>query len=264
MVYRPSTDSHNGRRPERSGPVPARGTAAGRGRSGAAATPSRAAAPAVKHRPPGARAEQPVAAAPSRIRDLRSAVPVCPAALCWPAGHRIVVSGLPGSGKSTLMLRAAARTGTLLRIDSQDVRERWTGRLPGWLPYAVYRPVVRLAHYRRLWRALRSSASLIVHDCGRVSWVRRWIGRDARRRGGQLHLLLLDVPPDAALAGQAERGRTVPDRVFARHRRAVARLLAQVEAGRVPPGCATVTVLDGATARTTGGIVFTERAAYRS
>ncbi|WP_326595178.1 AAA family ATPase [Streptomyces sp. NBC_01803] len=170
--------------------------------------------------------------------------------LRWPAGHRVVVSGLPGSGKSTLMRRAAAAVpgSALIRIDSQDTRERWARRLPGWVPYAVYRPAVRLAHYARLGRALRSSAGVIVHDCGRTAWVRRWLGWDARRRGRQLHLVVLDVPAGTALAGQRTRGRTVSGYVFERHRRAVARLVAQVAAGRLPDGCASAALLDRAAA----------------
>lgn len=187
----------------------------------------------------------------SPVRDLRGGWPGARADLYWPAGDRLVVSGLPGSGKSTLMRRAGVVAGTgaaVPLIDSQDARERWDARLPGWLPYAVYRPLVRIGHYRSLWRALRSSASVVVHDCGRSSWVRRWIGRHSRRRGRALHLLLLDVEPHAALAGQRQRGRTVSRYAFARHRRAMAALVAQVEAGRLPAGCASVTLLDAATA----------------
>ncbi|TDC76022.1 AAA family ATPase [Streptomyces hainanensis] len=165
----------------------------------------------------------------------------------WEPGDRVVVSGLPGSGKSTLMGRVAEPAGSgLVLVDSQEERERWEARLPRWLPYAVYRPAVRTAHYARLWNALRSPAGVLVHDCGRNAFVRRWLARDARRRRRGFHLLLLDVPPDAALAGQAARGRAVSRPAFGRHRRAVARLIAEVEAGALPPGCASATLLDRA------------------
>ncbi|MET9435896.1 AAA family ATPase [Streptomyces sp. NPDC006551] len=174
------------------------------------------------------------------LRDLRERDGRGPRVLAFAAGDLVVVSGLPGSGKSTLMRQAADGRG----IDSQDARERWEARMPRFLPYAVYRPLVRIAHYAGLRRALRAGRSVIVHDCGTQSWVRNWLAREARRRGRSLHLVLLDVTPAAARDGQRERGRGVSGYAFARHRRAVGRLLRSVEAGRLPRGCASATLLD--------------------
>ncbi|WP_247597866.1 AAA family ATPase [Streptomyces sp. RKND-216] len=175
-------------------------------------------------------------------RDLRGTAAA--GTLRFPAGDLVVVSGLPGSGKSTLIARTVVGTGAVARIDSQDTRERWQRRLPRRLPYGLYRPFARAAHYAGLRRSLASGGSVVVHDCGTQSWVRRWLAADARRRGRGLHLVVLDVPPPVALAGQAERGRTVSRYAFARHRRALGRLLADVEAGRLPEGCASVVLLD--------------------
>ncbi|MCC3767146.1 ATP-binding protein, partial [Streptomyces sp. UNOC14_S4] len=97
--------------------------------------------------------------------------------------------------------------------------------------------------------ALRSGASGVVHDCGQRGWVRWWLGREARRRGSCLYLVVLDVHPDVALAGQAARGRAVSARAFRRHRRAMGRLLSASAAGRVPGGVRSVVVLDRAAAR---------------
>ncbi|MFE7099144.1 AAA family ATPase, partial [Streptomyces erythrochromogenes] len=168
-------------------------------------------------------------------------------------GDIVVVSGLPGGGKTTLIKRAAPEGGA---VDSQDTRERWERRMPARLPYAVYRPLVRAAHYWGLYRILRSGASVVVHDCGTQSWVRGLLAAAARRRGRELHLLLLDSSPEEALSGQAARGRGVSAYAFARHRGAVGRLLRDAEAGRPPAGCASATLLDRRSAAAVTGIGF--------
>lgn len=150
------------------------------------------------------------------------------------------------------MRRAAEGAG----VDSQDTRERWEARMPRLLPYALYRPLVRIAHYAGLRRTLRSGAGVIVHDCGTQSWVRGWLAREARRRGRSLHLVLLDVDPGTAREGQRARGRGVSSYAFARHRRAVARLVRAAESGRLPHGCASATLLDRDAADTLRKIGF--------
>jgi predicted kinase len=190
---------------------------------------------------PAASALQTQGAAPAPVvRDLRERSGRSPHALLFGPNDLVVITGLPGSGKSTLMSRAVRG----VRIDSQDARDRWERRMPRFLPYAVYRPLVRLAHYAGLRRALRGGEGVVVHDCGTQAWVRSWLARAARRRGGTLHLLLLDVAPDAALAGQRERGRGVSRYAFRRHRGAAARLIRAVERGELPAGCGSAVLLD--------------------
>ncbi|OIJ95277.1 AAA family ATPase [Streptomyces colonosanans] len=174
------------------------------------------------------------------VRDLRDRAGRSPRGLTFAARDLVVVTGLPGSGKSTLMRRAVPGA----RVDSQDTRDRWDARLARFLPHAFYRPLVRLAHYAGLRRALRAGTGVVVHDCGTQAWVRTWLAREARRRGGTLHLLLLDVTPDTALAGQHERGRGVSRYAFRRHRRANHRLLHAIERGDLPGGCGSAILLD--------------------
>lgn len=189
---------------------------------------------------------------PHRLLDLRQGRRAV-RTLRYPQGDVLVVSGLPGGGKSTLMRRAA---GGARLIDSQDVRERWQARVPRLVPYALYRPLVRIAHYTGLWRALRSGDSVVLHDCGTLRWVRAWVGRHARRRGRNMHLVLLDVPVRTALDGQRERGRRVSAYAMARHRDASRRLLAGTQAGRLPKACASVVLLDREAARELEAIDF--------
>ncbi|MFB8214449.1 AAA family ATPase [Streptomyces anulatus] len=187
------------------------------------------------------------------VRDLRGRTGCGPYGLDLTAGDVVVVSGLPGSGKSTLIRRAVRGRA----IDSQNTRDRWAAALPGLLPYALYRPLVRAAHYLGLWNALRSGESVVVHDCGTQTWVRRWLARHAVSRGRTLHLILLDVTPEVARQGQRERGRGVSGYAFARHRHAVARLLRDTEQGLLPAGCTSAVLLDREAAGALGRISFT-------
>ncbi|CAL9416352.1 AAA family ATPase [Streptomyces sp. enrichment culture] len=221
-----------------------------------AGVPAQAGAPSVAATAPGCAAP----GAPTggslpapAVRDLRGLAGSGPHALLFGPRDVVVVTGLPGSGKSTLMRRTVRGT----RVDSQDTRDRWDARMPGFLPYAVYRPLVRLDHYAGLRRALRGGGGVVVHDCGTQAWVRRWLAREARRRGAALRLLLLDVTPEEALDGQRARGRGVSRYAFLRHRAAVGRLLRAVERGEGPAGCGSAVLLDRDATDTLHRIGFT-------
>ncbi|WP_425559733.1 AAA family ATPase [Kitasatospora terrestris] len=190
---------------------------------------------------------------PSGLHDLRGRP--APVVLGYPAGDLVVVSGLPGGGKSTLMRRCARAP----IIDSQHSRLLFEHRLPRLLPYALYRPLVRVFHYRRLRRALAGGGPLVVHDCGTLPWVRTWLSRTAARQGRALHLILLDASPAEAAAGQRARGRRVSTYAFARHRRATAALRTRLgTAGPTTAGFATAVLLDRPAARDLQDIEFTD------
>ncbi|WP_329491099.1 ATP-binding protein [Kitasatospora sp. NBC_01246] len=174
-------------------------------------------------------------------------------ALHYRADDLLVVSGLPGSGKSTLMRRCVRAP----LVDSQQVREEYAARVPGWLPYAAYRPLVRAAHYRRLRRAVLAGGPLAVHDCGTLPWVRYWLGRAAARQGRRVHLIVLDASAEEARDGQHARGQRVSAYAFARHRESARRLRGRLAGtGEPPAGCASAVVLDRAGARAVREIVF--------
>ncbi|MFI7098779.1 AAA family ATPase [Streptomyces sp. NPDC050161] len=182
------------------------------GTEGAGAADSRAAAsPAPDARPQG-------------LRDLRAADTV-PATLSYPPGAVVVVSGLPGSGKSTLLHRWSAAADVAV-IDPRTVHVACEAVMPGWLPYAVYRPWARARLLLWLRAELGGDRPLLVHDCGSRPWLRRLLAWCAARRGRTLHLVVLDVGAAVALSGQRARDRWVRRRVFARHCRGLGRLLA--------------------------------------
>ncbi|MEV7778420.1 AAA family ATPase [Kitasatospora sp. NPDC088351] len=220
--------------------------------SAVGAPAQRVPAPRAAHRAVAGPAEP--ALRPRGLHDLRQG---CegrrPTALRYPADGLLVVSGLPGSGKSTLMRRCVrARL-----VDSQQVREEYAARAPGWLPYFVYRPLVRIEHYRRLRRAVLAGGPLAVHDCGALPWVRLWLTRAAARQGRRVHLVLLDASAGEARDGQHTRGQAVSAYAFARHREAARRLRRRLAGtGRPPAGCASAVLLDRAGARALREIVF--------
>ncbi|HEY5834138.1 AAA family ATPase [Streptomyces sp.] len=153
----------------------------------------------------------------------------------------LVLTGLPGAGKSTLMERCARAP----LADSQMVRDRWAARLPGWIGYPLYRPLVRVEHYWQLHRALRGGGPLVIHDSGAQRWVRAWLARTCLRQARPVHLLVLAVDEDEALAGQAARGRQVTRYALARHVRAARALGRRLAAtGSPPPGFSSLVVVD--------------------
>ncbi|MGW4791291.1 AAA family ATPase [Nonomuraea sp. NPDC004297] len=181
----------------------------------------------------------------------------------YPNGSLVILTGLPGAGKTTLLRRLygldgaeslPVRSGTAVVIDSEQSRRHWHGRLT-WMPYPVRRAVVFVTHLTRIRQALTEGRSVLAHNRGCGPYVLRGFAWLARRHGADLHLLLLDAPPEAALAGQRDRGRVVAPRTFARHQRRWDTLLTRVRAGDPAPA-AGARVVDRAQARLLKAIVF--------
>lgn len=178
-----------------------------------------------------------------------------PIRLAVPGRALVLVAGMPGAGKSTLIAGLRGRPGTVV-LDSDDHRTALASRFPR-LPYRRYRPLVHLLHRLAAVRAAFSDAPTVVLHLPATSVVlRTTVALLAALTGRGAHLLWLHVDADEALRGQRERGRLVPSGSFAGHaRRAVAAGTA-LRAGRAR-GWKTVTVADRTAAR--AGLVLDVR-----
>jgi AAA domain len=132
--------------------------------------------------------------------------------LSFPSDAVVVVAGVPGAGKTTLIRRAVDREATLV-VDTDDRDRRG--------------PLLYLGHYARIAVAIAGRRPVVIHSRGTHPAARRAIAALAALRGRSAHLVLLDAARDEAEAGQRRRGRTVPpdemDRQVARWRRLMAR-----------------------------------------
>ncbi|MFI6295034.1 AAA family ATPase [Nonomuraea sp. NPDC050790] len=189
-------------------------------------------------------------------------------ALRYPPGSLVVFTGLPGAGKSTLLTRLYGLTGDesepvaagrVRVIDSRQSRNRWAGRLV-WAPKPVRTFVVYVGHVTRIGRELAAGHAVVAHNRGAWPHVLHGFAWLARRRGRPFHLILLDVEPRTALAGQHARGRVVPAATFDRHSRRWRRLVAQVRGGSPGPA-ASATILDRAAADALRALVFDDMTA---
>ena len=136
--------------------------------------------------------------------------------LHYPSDAAILVAGLPGAGKSTMLARAGVPEGATV-LDTDPLRDAWAARVP--LPYALWRPLLHLAHYTRAWRALHRPGPVLVAEPGTRRLARRAFARAARRGGHSVHLLAIDATAAEARAGQRDRRRTIGSASLARHAR---------------------------------------------
>jgi predicted kinase len=152
--------------------------------------------------------------------------------LSFPSNAVVVVAGVPGAGKTTLIRRAVDRDVARV-IDTDDRRDAGARRL------------LYAGHYARIAAALAGGRPVVIHSRGTHPAARRAIALLAALRGRPAHLVMLHAERDEAEAGQRARGRTVAaaemDRQLARWRRLMARRPAR-------EGWASVTVLDRARA----------------
>jgi AAA domain len=128
----------------------------------------------------------------------------------------VVVAGLPGAGKTTLVAFEPRA------LDSDAMREAWAPRLTR-VPYLLWRPVVHARHWVAIWRALKRSDGVVVVRPFTSAWLRRGVLRRARRHHPAVHLVVVDATRAQARQGQRARGRTIGRRAMRRHERRWAR-----------------------------------------
>ncbi|MFF5206498.1 AAA family ATPase [Streptosporangium sp. NPDC000396] len=183
------------------------------------------------------------------------AAPVSVETLHYPAGSLVILTGLPGAGKSTLLDRLyrlrgdetePVTIGSVQVIDSRQSRNRWAHRLAS-APKQIRTPIVHATHVWRIARAVARGHSVVAHNRG--AWPHMLYGFAwlARRSSGGFHIIMLDVDPQTARAGQHARGRVVADATFARHCRRWRMLVTHARTGVLPPASG-VTVLSRASA----------------
>ena len=177
-------------------------------------------------------------------------------ALRYPTGSLVLFAGLPGAGKSTLLNRlfelrgdetAPAPAGDVLVIDSRQSRN-WWARFLRPLPVRLRTPMVQTTHVWRIARAIWTGRSVVAHTRGTWPHILHFFAWMARHRGNDLHMVLIDVDPETARAGQFARGRVVTPATFARHCRRWRPIIDRARGGDGLPPASGVTVLDRDTA----------------
>ncbi|WP_406271949.1 ATP-binding protein [Nocardia sp. NBC_00881] len=194
--------------------------------------------------------------APDSVHDLRGGLIE---ELRYPNSAALVVAGVPGAGKSTTLRRFFGATSNIetprhgpdgaIVLDSHQARISLRRRL-WWLPYPLWRPVVHTVHFLAIHAALRDTTGpVVIHDCATFRWTRVLIAHWAALYGRDLHLIMLDVPPTVARAGQYARGRRVNGVAFTLHVRRWRRLMRTITIERRRPtdGSRSVVIVDRAT-----------------
>jgi AAA domain len=151
--------------------------------------------------------------------------------LAFPPDAVVVVAGLPGAGKSTLIRRAVDRSIATV-VDTDDQRSE--GRRASYL-----------RHYGRIFAGIWGRRPVVIHSRGTRRMPRRAIALAASLRGRPAHLILLDAPRSDAEAGQRRRGRSLPRRAMEREAARWERLRHK---GARSEGWRSVLVLDRASA----------------
>ncbi|MGW3469213.1 AAA family ATPase [Saccharopolyspora sp. NPDC000995] len=148
----------------------------------------------------------------------------------------VVLAGLPGAGKSTV-LRKLHGGNDISTLDSDQVRARLRKVLPVHLPYRYYRPLVHLVHRSRIaWKCLRTSGPVVAHEPATRATTRVLLLMFGWLTARQRVLVWLHADAREALAGQRARGRLIRSRSFQRHVLRADRMDHRLRGGAAPRG----------------------------
>lgn len=148
----------------------------------------------------------------------------------------VVLAGLPGAGKSTVLGKLRADPGVVV-LDSEQVRAALRPRLPANIPYRWYRPVVHLTHRARIaWYCAVASGPVLAHEPSTRAGTRAMLVVFGWLTGRSRVLVWLHADPREALAGQYARGRLIRKRSFRKHARRAVRMHVALLAGKHPLG----------------------------
>jgi len=168
----------------------------------------------------------------------------------------VLIVGIPGAGKTTLIDRAASPSDwTVLDLDRfrRRLRPRLR-RIPVFYPFYVLAIIVAIAR----------DTHVVVEARGTYAWLRRLVAACARFRGRQAVIVLLDASPEDAIAGEVARGRVAPSGVMRVNTTRWSRLLNAARSGMLATeGWSQVLVLDRDQASKVGdlGELLSRRAA---
>ena len=157
----------------------------------------------------------------------------------------MLVGGIPGAGKSSMLARRPIAVPGAVVLDSDPVREWLRERLPAGTPYRRYRGLVHLWYRMQIvLAALVAVGPVVVHlpataVLTRVSMVALAMLAFRRRE-----LVWVHAEPAEARQGQRSRGRVLSRSCFERHVRRGGAFVARLRSGHRPPGWHRVTLLD--------------------
>lgn len=157
----------------------------------------------------------------------------------------VLVAGIPGAGKSSMLARRPIRAPGAVVLDSDPVREWLRDRLPAGTPYRWYRGLVHLWYRMQIVLAvLVAVGPVVVHLPATAALTRAAMVGLAMLAFRRRELVWVHAEPAEARQGQHSRGRVLSRACFERHARRAGVFVARLRAGHRPAGWHRVTVLD--------------------